>query len=106
MKSIDAFKRPGHQAFVWCTKILNTFNRCARRWPISHDKVLKLAQALRCCIHPSECIVLANMTQPKQKALEKICSVFGGYLMSINFPPRKWEGYYAYYSIVGGFLHL
>jgi hypothetical protein len=32
------------------------------------------------------------------KHLEKICSVFGGHLISINFPPRKWEGHYAYCS--------
>jgi hypothetical protein len=39
------------------------------------------------------------------KHSKKICSVFGGHLKSINFPPKKWEGYYAYSSIVGGFLH-
>jgi hypothetical protein len=37
---------------------------------------------------------------------EKICSVFGRHLISINFLLRRWEGYYAYSSIVGGFLHL
>jgi hypothetical protein len=40
------------------------------------------------------------------KHLEKICSVFGGHLISINFLPKKSEGYYAYSSIVEGFLHL
>ncbi len=40
------------------------------------------------------------------KDLEKICIVFGGHLIFINFPLRKWEGYYAYSSIVAGFLHL
>jgi len=39
------------------------------------------------------------------KALGEICSIFGGHVILINFPPRKWEGDYAY-SIVGGFLHL
>jgi hypothetical protein len=29
-----------------------------------------------------------------------------GTLYPINFPPQKWEGYYAYYSKVGRFLHL
>jgi hypothetical protein len=38
--------------------------------------------------------------------LEKISSVFGGHLKSINFSPRKWEGYYAYSSRVGGELCL
>jgi hypothetical protein len=37
---------------------------------------------------------------------EKMCSVFGGHLTSFNFPPQKWEGYYVYSSIGGGFLHL
>jgi hypothetical protein len=40
------------------------------------------------------------------KHLEKRCSVFGGHLISINFPPRKWEEYYAYSSIVRRFLHI
>jgi hypothetical protein len=40
------------------------------------------------------------------KDWEKICSVFGGHLIFINFPPRKWEGYYASSSIVTGLLHL
>jgi hypothetical protein len=31
------------------------------------------------------------------KHLEKICSVLGGHLISMNFPPRNWEGYYAYF---------
>jgi hypothetical protein len=30
------------------------------------------------------------------KHLEKFCSVCGGHLISINLPPRNWEGYYAY----------
>jgi hypothetical protein len=38
------------------------------------------------------------------KHLEKNCSVFGRHLISINFPLKKWEGYYS--AIVGGFLHL
>jgi hypothetical protein len=29
-----------------------------------------------------------------------------GTLYPINFPLRKWEGYYVYYSKVGRFLHL
>ncbi len=40
----------------------------------------------------------------------KISSVFGGHIIFINlfvnFPCTKWEGYYAYSSIVEGFLHL
>jgi hypothetical protein len=40
------------------------------------------------------------------KHLEKICSVFGGHLISINFPPRNWEAYYAYSSRMGGKLCL
>jgi hypothetical protein len=35
-----------------------------------------------------------------------ICSVVGGHLIFIDFPPRRWQGYYAYSSIVVGFLHL
>jgi hypothetical protein len=52
-------------------------------------------------------IVEASHTYNKAliKHLEKNCSVFGGHLISINFPPRNWERYYAYSSIVGGFLH-
>ncbi len=38
--------------------------------------------------------------------MKRICSVFGGHLLSINFPHRKWEGYYAYSSIVGEKLCL
>jgi hypothetical protein len=40
------------------------------------------------------------------KHSEKICSVFGGLLISIILHPRKWEGYYAYSPIVGGKLCL
>jgi hypothetical protein len=40
------------------------------------------------------------------KHSQKICSVFGGHLIFINFPPKKWGGYYAYSSIVRGFFHL
>jgi hypothetical protein len=44
-----------------------------------------------------------SMVFPICKALEEsIYNVFGGHLMSINFPSRKWEGYYAYSSMVGG----
>ncbi len=47
--------------------------------------------------------------QPKPnhvKHFEKISSVFGGHIKSINFSPREWEGYYAYSSRVGGELCL
>jgi hypothetical protein len=37
---------------------------------------------------------------------KKICSVCGGHLISMNFPPRNWEGYYAYSSRVGEKLCL
>jgi hypothetical protein len=37
--------------------------------------------------------------------LEKICSVCGGHLVSINLS-RNWEGYYAYSSRMGGKLCL
>jgi hypothetical protein len=40
------------------------------------------------------------------KHSEKLYSVFGGHLIFLNFPPRKWEGYFAYSSAVGGYLHL
>jgi hypothetical protein len=40
------------------------------------------------------------------KHSRKICSVCGGHLISINFPPRNWEGYYAYLSRMGGNLCL
>jgi hypothetical protein len=30
------------------------------------------------------------------KYLEKLCCVCGRHLISINFPTRNWEGYYAY----------
>ncbi len=30
------------------------------------------------------------------KHSEKICHVHGGHLISMNFPPIVWEGYYAY----------
>jgi hypothetical protein len=32
---------------------------------------------------------------------ENVCSVCGGHLISIIFPPRNWEGYYAYSSRMG-----
>jgi len=32
---------------------------------------------------------------------KKICSVCGGHIISMNFPPRNCEGYYAYSSRVG-----
>jgi hypothetical protein len=40
----------------------------------------------------------SNKKNPSLKHLEKICSVFEGHIISINFPPRNWEGYYAYSS--------
>jgi hypothetical protein len=40
------------------------------------------------------------------KHLEKICSVRGGHLTSMNFPLRNWEGYCAYSLRVGGKLCL
>jgi hypothetical protein len=30
------------------------------------------------------------------KHSEKICSVCGGHIISMNFPPRNWEEYHAY----------
>jgi hypothetical protein len=30
------------------------------------------------------------------KHSKKICSVCGGHFISMNFPPRDWEGYSAY----------
>jgi hypothetical protein len=35
------------------------------------------------------------------KHYEKICSVCGGHFISMNFPPRNWEGYYASSSKMG-----
>jgi hypothetical protein len=40
------------------------------------------------------------------KHLETIYNVFGGHLITINFPPIKWKEHYAYSSIVAGFLQL
>jgi len=40
------------------------------------------------------------------KHLVKICNVCGGHFTSMNFPPRNWEGYYAYSSRVGRKLCL
>jgi len=40
------------------------------------------------------------------KHLEKICSVCGGHLISMNFSPRNWEGYYIYSSRMGRKLCL
>jgi hypothetical protein len=40
------------------------------------------------------------------KHSEKICNLCGGYLISMNFLSRNWEGYYAYSSRVGGNLCL
>jgi hypothetical protein len=37
---------------------------------------------------------------------EKFCSVSRGHLISMNFPLRNWEGYYAYSSSMGGKLCL
>ncbi len=38
--------------------------------------------------------------------MEKTCSVCGAHLIFMNFPPRNWEGNYAYSSRVGGKLCL
>jgi len=38
--------------------------------------------------------------------LKKICSVCGGHLIFINFPPSNWEGSYAYFSRMGRKLCL
>jgi hypothetical protein len=43
---------------------------------------------------------------PIVKHLEKICSVCGGHLISMNIPPKNWEGCYASSSRVGGKLCL
>jgi hypothetical protein len=37
---------------------------------------------------------------PHVNHLVKICSGCGGHLISMNFPLRNWEGYYAYFSKV------
>jgi hypothetical protein len=38
--------------------------------------------------------------------LERNCSGCGRHLISINFPHKNWEGYYAYSSRMGGKLCL
>jgi hypothetical protein len=55
--------------------------------------------ALKCQIHVNSTLIV------DWKALEENLYLEGT-LISINFSPRKWEGYYAYSSIVGGSLHL
>jgi hypothetical protein len=40
------------------------------------------------------------------KHLEKLSCVCGRHLISINFSPRNWEGYYAYSSRMGRKLCL
>jgi hypothetical protein len=40
------------------------------------------------------------------KHLEKICNVCEGHLISMNFSPTNWEGYYAYSSRVEGEICL
>ncbi len=42
---------------------------------------------------------------PFVKQLEKIPSVFGGHLISMNITPRKEDGYCIYSLRVGGILH-
>ncbi len=37
----------------------------------------------------------ASLSHLHIKHPEKICSVCGGHLISIYFPPTNWEGYYA-----------
>jgi hypothetical protein len=44
--------------------------------------------------------------QSNIKHLKKFLNVCGGQLMSMNFPPRNWERYYAYSSRVEGKLCL
>jgi hypothetical protein len=53
------------------------------------------------CIHPD-----SSERHIPIKHSEKICSVCGGHLISINLPPRNWEGYYTYSSRMGGKLCL
>jgi hypothetical protein len=52
---------------------------------------------LRCCVDSSKygLHLIPIQCSDLVKHLEKICSVCGGHLISINFPPRNWEGYYA-----------
>jgi len=59
-------------------------------WSICHNGIL-----MKCSIYLS--IV---------KHLEKIGSVCGRHLIFMNFPPKNWEGYYAYSSRVRGKLSL
>ncbi len=39
---------------------------------------------------------LSSLCEWHVKHSEKICGVCGGHLISMNFPPRNWEEYYAY----------
>jgi hypothetical protein len=64
---------------------------------------LRILLALNLYIRVTENICLYIYIMLKH--MKKICSVFQGLLIFINFPPSKWEGYYACSSIVGGFLH-
>jgi len=50
-----------------------------------------------------------NLEEASYKTLkhsQNICNVCGGHLISMNFPPGNWEGYYANSSKVGRKLCL
>jgi hypothetical protein len=62
--------------------------------PVVGGKESKVQQLSRCS-HGA--VFESNLkSSNKVKHSEKICSVFGGHLTSINFSPKKWEGYYPY----------
>jgi hypothetical protein len=42
------------------------------------------------------------MFSAHRKHSQKICRACGGHLISMNFTPRNWEGYYACLLIKGG----
>jgi hypothetical protein len=46
---------------------------------------------------PALCLAFFSLTIfCTHKGLGEVCSVCGGHLISMNFSPRNWEGYYLY----------
>jgi hypothetical protein len=67
--------------------------------------VLTICMHLLSTSHQLPCL-LTYLQGNHVNHLEKICSVCGGHLISINLSPWNWEGYCAYSSRMGGKLCL
>jgi hypothetical protein len=86
-------------------KIYSSFRRRAPLFPSCFSDDSKAIHAVKLTFRKEEGTHLAALMQ-NVKHLQNICSVCGEHLLSINFPPRNWDGYYAYSSRMGEKLCL